>query len=166
MIYHTFFNILHGYAKIDSSKIDLVQIARQAMFAKGLSPDFPPDALAQLDKMHSPIPCSDVTDMTQKLWFSIDNDDSRDSDQLTYAERINDRLVRVYVAIADVDALVQKNTPIDRHALINTTSVYTPMIIFPMLPEKLSNKSDFAQSRPKTHRHGCADGCQRIRSDY
>lgn len=125
----------------ETYQVDLIQIARQAMLAKGLAPDFPADALKQLDGIQRPASCSqfhDVVDMSNKLWFSIDNDDSRDLDQLTYAERINPQLVRVYVAIADVDALVAKETPIDLHALANTTSVYTPMVIFPMLPEKLS----------------------------
>lgn len=127
--------------KIETFKVDLVQIARQAMFAKGLSPDIRPETTAQLDTMKAPASCQedgDLEDMTKKLWFSIDNDDSRDLDQLTYAERLNDQLVRVFVAIADVDVMVKKHTPLDRHAFSNTTSVYTPAIIFPMLPEKLS----------------------------
>lgn len=137
----------------ETSQVDLVQIARQTMLAKGLSPDFPPDAVAQLNTMQAPASCAqfqDIVDMTGKLWFSIDNDDSRDLDQLTYAERISPQLVRVYVAIADVDALVHKETPIDQHALANTTSVYTPMIIFPMLPEKLS--TDFTSLNPDEKR--------------
>lgn len=126
---------------IETSKINLIEIARQAMLARGLSPDFPKEAIVQLNEMQAPAPCyssSDLVDMSDKLWFSIDNDDSRDLDQLTYAERINSDLVRIYVAIADVDVMVKKSTPIDQHAEANTTSVYTPMIIFPMLPEKLS----------------------------
>lgn len=139
--------------KIESPKIDLIQIARQIMFSKGLSPDFPPDAIDQLNSIKTPATCNqikNVKDMSDKLWFSIDNDDSRDLDQLTYAERINNHLVRVYVAIADVDVLVQKMTPLDRHALVNTTSVYTPMVVFPMLPEKLS--TNFTSLNPNEKR--------------
>ncbi len=135
------------------SSIDLVQIARQTMLSKGLSPDFPPDAIEQLNSITAPANCpntSEAKDMTGKLWFSIDNDDSRDLDQLTYAERISPQLVRVYVAIADVDIIVEKKTPIDLHAFANTTSVYTPMIIFPMLPEKLS--TDFTSLNPDAKR--------------
>lgn len=125
--------------KIETYKIDLVQIARQAMLAKGLQPDFPTDAVVQLDTIHAPASCDSTTvDMTDKLWFSIDNDDSLDLDQLTYAERMDNQVIRIYVAIADVDVLVPKGSPIDEHAYANTTSVYTPMIIFSMLPEKLS----------------------------
>ena len=70
-------------------------------------------------------------------WCSIDNDDSRDLDQLTWAEK-RGNTVRALVAVADVDALVKKDTPIDGHAHTNTTSVYTAARIFAMLPEKLS----------------------------
>lgn len=135
-----------------NSSTDLIQIARQKMIEKGLSPDFPAEAIHQLNEMKSPASCQDscTSDMTEKIWFSIDNDDSRDLDQLTYAERIDEKIVRVYVAIADVDVLVQKKTPLDTHALVNTTSVYTPMIIFPMLPEKLS--TNFTSLNPDEKR--------------
>src|SRR5207248_3704741 len=66
------------------------------------------------------------------------NDDSRDLDQLSVAEPLADGAVKVMVAVADVDAAVAKGSPVDRHAARNTTSVYTPAVIFPMLPEKLS----------------------------
>ena len=79
----------------------------------------------------------DVHDLTHLLWCSIDNDDSLDLDQLTVSEVLPQGAVRLWVAIADVDALVKKDTPIDTHALINTTSVYTSARIFPMLPERL-----------------------------
>jgi VacB/RNase II family 3'-5' exoribonuclease len=70
-------------------------------------------------------------------WCSIDNDDSRDLDQLTWAHHENGA-TRIFIAVADVDALVEKDTPIDRRARHNTTSVYTAAKVFPMLPEKLS----------------------------
>ncbi len=71
-------------------------------------------------------------------WCSIDNDDSRDLDQLTVLEPLTGGATRLHVAVADVDALVPKDSPIDRYAANNTTSVYTAARIFPMLPEKLS----------------------------
>lgn len=137
--------------KTEVLKMDLIKIARQAMFEKGLSPSFPQNALNQLESITSPSSCEhDTQDMTQKLWFSIDNDDSRDLDQLTYAEPLNEKIIRIFVAIADVDTLVKKDTPLDQHAYTNTTSVYTPMIIFPMLPEKLS--TDFTSLNPDEKR--------------
>ena len=79
-----------------------------------------------------------MRDLTELLWASIDNDDSRDLDQLTVATPHSDRSVTILVAIADVDALVAKDSALDAHARHNTTSVYTSGDIFPMLPEKLS----------------------------
>ncbi len=72
------------------------------------------------------------------LWCSIDNDSSRDLDQLTVAEAMPDGKTKLLVAIADVDEVVKKGSAIDEHAKHNTTSVYTAAQVFPMLPEKLS----------------------------
>jgi exoribonuclease-2 len=77
-------------------------------------------------------------DLRDKLWCSIDNTDSLDLDQLSYAEQLAENKVRVFVAIADVDALVAEQSDIDNHASRNTATVYTVAQIFPMLPEKLS----------------------------
>ena len=79
-----------------------------------------------------------MRDLRALAWASIDNDDSRDLDQLTVAEELPGGAVRVLVAIAEVDSIVGKGSPVDRHARRNTTSVYTAARIFPMLPEKLS----------------------------
>src|SRR5437588_3600732 len=119
---------------------DLVAIARQAMLDRGLEPDFPPDAILQLKGIQGPAreAGNSVRDLRKLLWCSIDNDTSKDLDQLTVAERLPDRKVKILVAIADVDALVKPRSPIDGHAGVNTTSVYTAASIFPMLPEKLS----------------------------
>jgi exoribonuclease-2 len=118
----------------------LQRIARRAMVERGLLPDFSPQALAELDGILEPSAQSDMTtrDLRHLLWCSIDNDDSRDLDQLTVAEDISDGSVKVLVAVADVDTVVKKESAIDEHARSNTTSVYTAARIFPMLPEKLS----------------------------
>ena len=123
-------------------RADLKQIARKAMVEKGLEPDFSRDALAELAAVKGPAPVKagdpGIRDLREKLWVSIDNDDSRDLDQLSVSEPLPDGGVRVLVAIADVDALVPKGGALDAHAARNTTSVYTAAEIFPMLPEKLS----------------------------
>jgi exoribonuclease II len=121
-------------------RADLKQIARQAMVDKGLEPDFSRDVLAELSAIHgpAPVPASGVRDLRDRLWVSIDNDDSRDLDQLSVAETRPGGTTAVLVAIADVDAVVGRGSAIDRHAATNTTSVYTAAEIFPMLPEKLS----------------------------
>src|SRR4030095_16766255 len=123
----------------DTDRAALAAIARQAMIERNLEPDFPPAALQELATISRPAGATDdVRDMRDQLWASIDNDDSRDLDQLTVAESLAGGRVRILVAIADVDALVRKDSAIDGHAARNTTSVYTPVAILPMLPAEWS----------------------------
>jgi len=121
---------------------DLERIARQAMLDRGLLPDFSPAALAQLDGIAQPASASasgaGIRDQRSLLWASIDNDDSRNLDQLSVAEALPGDAFKILVAIADVDATVAVGSALDEHARANTTSVYTAAKIFPMLPEKLS----------------------------
>jgi VacB/RNase II family 3'-5' exoribonuclease len=118
----------------------LRDIAHQAMLDRGLLPDFSTAALAELEKLQAPAALNGeaIRDLRGLLWASIDNDDSRDLDQLTFAEAMPGNEVKILVAVADVDALVKDGSAIDEHARHNTTSVYTAAMIFPMLPEKLS----------------------------
>jgi VacB/RNase II family 3'-5' exoribonuclease len=119
---------------------NLQRIARRVMMERGLLPDFTPRAIAELDGIHGPaIKAEESTrDLRNLVWCSIDNDDSRDLDQLTVAIPMPGEAVNILVAIADVDILVKKQSALDDHAKQNTTSVYTAAEIFPMLPEKLS----------------------------
>jgi VacB/RNase II family 3'-5' exoribonuclease len=121
-----------------AAHVDLATLARDAMRARGLEPDFPPAAIAQVAGLRPAVAGDDVADRRHLRWCSIDNDDSRDLDQLTVAEPLPDGRARVHVAIADVDALVRRDSPVDDHARHNTTSVYTPGRVFAMLPERLS----------------------------
>ncbi|TSA34784.1 MAG: RNB domain-containing ribonuclease [Porphyromonadaceae bacterium] len=122
-----------------SHRAILRELAHIAMTDRGLLPDFSPEVLKELDDMQpASMEPGSIRDLRNLLWCSIDNNDSRDLDQLTVAESLSDGSVRVLVAIADVDALVHKLSPIDDHARQNTTSVYTAAEMFPMLPEKLS----------------------------
>ncbi len=110
------------------------------MLQRGLLPDFSAEVVAETSSIANAAPASDpsLKDLRRLLWASIDNDDSLDLDQLTVAEQLQDGAVKILVAIADVDAIVRKDSAIDGHARTNTTSVYTAAEIFPMLPEKLS----------------------------
>ena len=119
---------------------DLVRISIAAMSERGLLPEFSASVEHQLAKILGPGQDDGPTifDLTALLWCSLDNDDSMDLDQLTVGEKLPNGHVKIWVAIADVDALVKKGTPIDDHARTNTTSVYTSARIFPMLPNKLS----------------------------
>lgn len=110
------------------------------MTERGLLPDFSPAVLAETaavtDAPADQAPS--VRDLRDRPWVSIDNDDSRDLDQLSVAQPMAGGAVKILVAVADVDAVVKRDSAIDEHARTNTTSVYTPAEIFPMLPEKLS----------------------------
>ena len=123
-----------------AGKEELQSIAHEAMLQRGLLPDFSPAVMAQTSHITQAAVASGATirDLRDLLWASIDNDDSRDLDQLSVAESMADGAVKILVAIADVDALVRKDSAIDGHAWTNTTSVYTAAELFPMLPEKLS----------------------------
>jgi VacB/RNase II family 3'-5' exoribonuclease len=121
---------------------DMQAIARQVMTQRGFKPDFPPEVPQQLAeiKAHPPTvaPGGDIRDLRNLLWSSIDNDTSRDLDQIEVADRQPNGDVKVMVGIADVDAFVPKQSPIDQHAARETTTVYTGIHNFPMLPEELS----------------------------
>ncbi len=122
-------------------RIRLKSIAHRAMLEHGLVPDFSKEVLAELNKIKEPATIPEkagLVDMRSLLWCSLDNDDSRDLDQLAAAEAMGNGRVKILIAIADVDAVVKKDSAIDQHAQQNTTSVYTASEIFSMLPEKLS----------------------------
>jgi VacB/RNase II family 3'-5' exoribonuclease len=110
------------------------------MAERGLLPDFSPEALEELAGIKAPeaMEVKQARDLTNLLWASIDNDDSRDLDQLTCAEAMPGGKTKILVAVADVDSIVKNDSAIDQHARHNTTSVYTAAAIFPMLPENLS----------------------------
>jgi VacB/RNase II family 3'-5' exoribonuclease len=129
-------------ADANSSQINLQSIAREIMVSHGFQPDFPADVPAQLAdlKVHPPqiVATNGIRDLRGLLWSSIDNDTSRDLDQIEVAERLASGDVKVMIGIADVDAFVPKQTAIDQYASRETTSVYTGVRVFPMLPEELS----------------------------
>jgi exoribonuclease-2 len=119
---------------------DLAAAAHQEMVDRGFHPDFSPAVLQQLTGLiHRPVsaPEADVRDFRAMFWSSIDNDTSQDLDQIEVAER-TPAGIRLFIGIADVDTDVTINSPIDQHAASETTSVYTGIRTFPMLPEELS----------------------------
>ena len=128
------------------------------MLERDLLPDFSAEALAELGKLRILADTGDrpakgppkIRDLRSLLWASIDNDDSRDLDQLTVAEAMPGDRAKIRVAIADVDSLIKKGSAIDEHARHNTTSVYTAAEIFPMLPERVS--TDLTSLNPNQDR--------------
>ncbi|MBZ5681708.1 MAG: RNB domain-containing ribonuclease [Acidobacteriia bacterium] len=121
---------------------DLKAIAKEIMIEHGFEPEFPPAVPEQLAALrnHPPevAPDVNVRDLRGLLWSSIDNDTSRDLDQIEVAERLPDGSVKIMIGIADVDAFASKLTPVDQHAARETTTVYAGVRNFPMLPEELS----------------------------
>jgi exoribonuclease-2 len=123
-----------------ASRSDLARIAGEVMTERGLEPEFPAAVLAQLATITGPGRDQDphIRNLTALPWCSIDNDDSLDLDQLTACESLAAGAVKIFVAVADVDALVTKGSAIDTHAWTNTSSIYTSARVFAMLPERLS----------------------------
>lgn len=117
---------------------DLHSVAVAALRADKFEPDLDADQAAQLAQLRAPATPSDVKDLRALLWSSIDNADSKDLDQIEYAEELPDKGLKLLVGIADVDILIGKDSPLDRHAMANSTSVYTGVDVFPMLPTEIS----------------------------
>lgn len=127
----------------NNGHIDLRARARQAMVEAGFHPDFPPEVVRevqQLQQGHVRGPAATVRDLRDLLWSSIDNDTSRDLDQVEFVERQADGTLRLLVGIADVDVLVPKGSATDQRAATETTSVYTGVATYPMLPTELSTQ--------------------------
>ena len=120
---------------------NLTTAAHAAMLEHGFQPDFPDGTDAQLTSIQAhpaPPDAPGAQDLRSLLWSSIDNDTSKDLDQIEWAEQLTDGRIRVLVGVADVDARVSEGTVIDGHARSETTSVYTGVKVFPMLPAQLS----------------------------
>jgi exoribonuclease-2 len=120
---------------------NLVAAAHASMIEHGFQPDFPAGTQTELAAIEAQpaLPAVDgLADLRGLLWSSIDNDTSKDLDQIEWAEQLPDGRIRVLIGVADVDARVSRGTVIDKHAQFETTSVYTGVSIFPMLPTELS----------------------------
>jgi VacB/RNase II family 3'-5' exoribonuclease len=120
---------------------DLKARAHQAMLEAGFSPDFPVEVVREVERLKPGLPkigSAEVTDLRSLLWSSIDNDTSRDLDQVEYVEPLADGAVRLLLGIADVDTAVGKGSAMDRQAGLEAISVYTGVATFPMLPGELS----------------------------
>jgi exoribonuclease-2 len=120
---------------------NLVAAAHASMIEHGFQPDYPAGTETELAAIqaHPELPAAEgAQDLRGLLWSSIDNDTSKDLDQIEWAEALPDGRIRVLVGVADVDARVLLGSVIDGHAKSETTSVYTGVKVFPMLPAELS----------------------------
>ncbi len=124
-----------------ATTVDLARLAVDEMIEHGFEPEYPPEAhreIKQLERHATPTMEDGRRDLRAVLWSSVDNRTSRDLDQVEVAERLPDGSIRLMIGIADVDALVERGTATDEHAATNTTSVYTGVRVFHMLPTQLS----------------------------
>jgi exoribonuclease R len=124
-----------------ATTVDLARLAVEEMIEHGFAPEHPPEAhreVKRLERRPAPVASDGRPDLRDLLWSSIDNRTSRDLDQVEYAERLTDGSIRLMIGIADVDALVTPGSATDTHAATNTTSVYTGVRVFHMLPPELS----------------------------
>src|SRR6202166_192957 len=100
--------------------VDLQAMAKQAMLENGFEPEFPPQVQQELGelKAHPPqvAPAANYRDLRNLLWSSIDNDTSRDLDQIEVAQRLPNGETKILVGIADVNTFVPKSSAIDVHA--------------------------------------------------
>src|SRR4051794_6875593 len=125
---------------MSDSSCDLKNRAHRAMVEAGFHPDFEPALRAELASLDGKLPSSvdpAIRDLRGLLWSSIDNSTSRDLDQIEFAERLPDGTIKLLIGIADVDSRVPRGSATDQHAASETTSVYTGITTFPMLPEEL-----------------------------
>ena len=118
-----------------SSPLD--RLAREALLANGFQPEAGEAVVREVARLEE-APTRGVRDERHLLWSSIDNATSRDLDQIEVAEELDDGAILLRIGIADVDARVPKGSATDAHAFVNTTSVYTGVSVYPMLPERLS----------------------------
>jgi VacB/RNase II family 3'-5' exoribonuclease len=134
--------------------VDLLAIANQTMIEAGFVPDFGSDVIKEVQGLETrtlPNPSSPARDLRKLLWSSIDNRESRDLDQVEFAESLDGGNTRLLIGIADVDAYVSGGSAIDERAGENGTSVYTGVKTYPMLPEELS--TDLTSLNPDEDRH-------------
>ena len=126
----------------DPHNFNLQSAARESMLERGFHPDFPQSAQDEVHALQAKPPQTNgvpaARDLHELLWSSVDNDTSRDLDQIEVAKEMADGTVRIQVAIADVDAYVPAGSAIDKYAAAQTTTIYTGVHNFSMLPEALS----------------------------
>src|SRR5688572_23383431 len=115
--------------------VDMVRIARRVIEEHGFEAEQP-----TIDPIGNKDPMAGVRDLRDLPWSSIDNEESRDLDQIEWAEKLENGDIRILLGIADVAAYVPKDSPVDRHAATNTTSLYTGVKTFHMLPKALSTQ--------------------------
>ena len=117
---------------------NLREAATAVMLQNGFEPGFSAEVMREVARLHGQSLPAGSRDLRTLAWSSVDNRESRDLDQVEVAERLPDGLIRIRIGVADVGTLVPQGSAADAHAASNTTSVYTGVAVFPMLPNRLS----------------------------
>lgn len=132
----------HGHGGSNHGHFDLAEAALIELHDAGFHPEFGAGVREQLVEIRERLveqnPEAGIEDLRGMGWSSIDNDTSRDLDQIEVAERKPDGSIFLRVAIADVATAVDQGSPIDKHAQDQTQTIYTAVKNFPMLPFDLS----------------------------
>ena len=123
-------------------RVEVLSVA----YSKGFADVFPASVEAEAAGVPDtvrPEDWADRRDLTGLPLVTIDGEDARDFDDAVCVERLprgkGGAAWRLVVAIADVAHYVRAGSPLDVEALRRGTSVYFPMQVLPMLPERLSN---------------------------
>ena len=122
--------------------LTLWQRRMPTMIETAFSLIFPPEPTTELAaiKAHPALPAvPGAQDLRNLLWSSIDNDTSKDLDQIEWAEQLPDGRIRVLIGVADVDIRVPRGTPARQTRPIrDDLGLYRASKVFPMLPAELS----------------------------
>ncbi len=118
-------------------QVDILSIA----YKYGIYEDFNPRVLEELEYIPDVVDAKELKnrrDLTDKMIFTIDGDDTKDIDDAISLEKEgNDYVLGVH--IADVSNYVKENTALGDAAYERGTSSYLADTVIPMIPHKLSN---------------------------
>ena len=128
--------------KIIGHKNDPGMDIKAIAYKYGIYDEFNPDTIKELDKIPDEVSEKDLvnrTDLTDKVIFTIDGDDTKDIDDAISLEKDEKGNYILGVHIADVSYYVKENTSLGDDAFERGTSSYLADTVIPMIPHKLSN---------------------------
>jgi len=126
---------------------------RLVILKYGLPDEFPPEVLAEADKISlelSPRVLKDRLDLRELPLVTIDGESARDFDDGVCVEKKSGGNFTLYVAIADVSHYVAPGSALDEEANLRGNSVYFPQRAVHMLPERLA--TDVCSLKPDVDR--------------
>ena len=109
----------------------------------GLREEFPAEVREEAEQLATGIPAEEIAarvDVRDRTIITIDPRDAKDFDDAVTVELRDDGTWVLGVLVADVSHYVRPGSALDLEAYRRGTSVYLPGKVFPMLPERLSNR--------------------------